>query len=84
MSYKNESFANLQGFKNAIDWQSGSISEIVDGTETSVSYHPVDAVSNTWAVLFLQHNGDAAAAAAAAAVSSAGNFSTAAIDLSNQ
>ncbi len=65
LSYKNESFANLQGFKNAINGQSGSITETVDGAERSVSYHPVDAVSNTWAVLFLQNNGDAAAASSA-------------------
>ncbi len=80
LSYKNKSFANLQGFENAINGQSGSITETVDGTETSVSYHPVDAVSNTWAVLSLQQNGDAAAAAA----SSADNFSPAAIGLPKQ
>ncbi len=72
----------MQGFKNATNGQSGSITETVDGTETSVSYHPVDAVSNTWAVLLLQHNVDAAAAAAA--VSSAYNFSPDAIDLPKQ
>ncbi len=56
LSYRNESFANLQGFKNAINGQSGSITETVEGIERSVSYHPVEAVSNTWAVLYLQHN----------------------------
>ena len=81
LSYKNESFANLQCFKNAINGQSGSITETVDGTETIVSYHPVDAVSNTWAVLSLQQNGDAADASAS---SSTDIFSTAAIDLPKQ
>lgn len=77
LSNKNESFANLQGFKNAIKGQSGSFTETVEGTETSVSYHPVDAVSNTWAVLSLRQNGDAAA-------SSADNLSPAAIGLPKQ
>lgn len=80
LSYRNESFGNLQGFKDAINGQSGSIKETVDGAEVRVSYHPVDAVSNTWAILSIQQNGDAAAAAA----SSADNFSTAAIDLPKQ
>lgn len=82
LSYKNESFGNLQGFKNAINDQSGSITEPVDGTQTSVSYLPVDAVSNTWVVLSLQQNGDAAADANDA--SSADNFSPAPIDLPKQ
>ena len=56
LSYSYESFANLQGFKNAINGQSGSITETVEGIEISVSYHSVEAVSNTWAVLYLQHN----------------------------
>ena len=80
LSCRDESFANLQGLKNAINVQSGSITERVDGTETSVSHHPVDAVSNTWAVLSLQQNGDTSVAAA----SSADNPSRAAIDLPKQ
>jgi hypothetical protein len=52
---QNESFANLHAFKNAIiNGQSGSITELVNGTMMLVSYHPVKAFSNTWAVLLMQ------------------------------
>ena len=37
----NESFADLQSFKNAINGQSGTITEIINGTMTAVSYSPV-------------------------------------------
>ena len=53
---QNESFANLQGFKNAINGKSGTIKETVNGTETLVSYYPVKAPSNKWAVLLIQPN----------------------------
>lgn len=53
---QNESFANLQAFKNAIinGQSSGSTTEIVNGTMMLVSYHPVKAFSNSWVVLFMQ------------------------------
>lgn len=50
----NESFADLQSFRNAINGQSGTITEIINGTMMAVSYHPVNAFSNVWAVLFMQ------------------------------
>ena len=50
----NESFADLQAFKNAINGQSGSTTEIVNGTMMLVSYHPVRAFSNVWVVLFME------------------------------
>jgi len=49
-----ESFADLQSFRNAINGQSGTIIEIINGTMMAVSYHPVNAFSNVWAVLFMQ------------------------------
>ncbi|MDQ5863290.1 MAG: cache domain-containing protein [Thermoproteota archaeon] len=49
-----ESFADLQSFSNAINGQSGTITEIINGTMMAVSYHPVKAFSNVWAVLFMQ------------------------------
>ncbi len=58
LSHKNESFANVQGFKNAINGQSGSIMETINGTKMSVSYHPIDAISHKWAILFIQPNGN--------------------------
>ncbi|HJR47201.1 MAG TPA: cache domain-containing protein, partial [Nitrososphaeraceae archaeon] len=50
----NESFADLHAFKNAINGESGSTTEIVNGTTMLVSYHPVKAFSNVWVVLFME------------------------------
>jgi hypothetical protein len=51
----NESFFDLQSFRNAItNGESGTITEVVNGTTMLVSYHPVRAFYNTWAVLFMQ------------------------------
>ena len=50
----NESFADLQSFKDAINGESGTMIEIINGTMMVVSYHPVRAFSNVWAVLFMQ------------------------------
>jgi C4-dicarboxylate-specific signal transduction histidine kinase len=50
----NESFADLQSFKNAINGESGTITEIINGTMTAVSYSPVKTFSNVWTVLFIQ------------------------------
>ncbi len=49
-----ESFAELQSFRNAINGGSGTMIEIINGTKMIVSYHPVKAFSNEWAVLFMQ------------------------------
>jgi hypothetical protein len=53
-SYLNESLANLQGFKNAVNGKSGTVKEMVNGTEMLVSYSPIKALSNNWAVLLFQ------------------------------
>jgi Cache domain len=50
----NESFAGLQSFMNAINGESGTMTEIVNGTVMVVSYHPVNVFYNTWAILFLR------------------------------
>jgi hypothetical protein len=50
----NESFANLQSFRSAINGESGTIREIINGTMMFVSYHPVRAFPNVWTVLFMQ------------------------------
>jgi hypothetical protein len=55
-SNRMESFANLQGFKDATNGKSGTVKEIVNGTEMLVSYYPVKALSNNWAVLLIQPN----------------------------
>ena len=50
----NESFADLQAFKNAVNGQSGSTTEMINGTMVLVSYLPVKAFSNVWVVLFME------------------------------
>lgn len=50
----NESFAELQSFKNAVKGESGTMTEIINGTKMVVSYHPVKAFSTVWAVLSIQ------------------------------
>lgn len=50
----NETFADLHSFKNAINGESGSITEMINGTMMVVSYHPVKAFSNVWAVLSME------------------------------
>jgi hypothetical protein len=54
----NETFADLQSFKNAVNGESGTVTETINGTPTAVSYHPVKAFSNVWTVLFIQPYGD--------------------------
>jgi hypothetical protein len=49
-----ESFATLQSFKNAINGQSGSTVNTVNNTKMLVTYQPVKAFHNTWAVLLMQ------------------------------
>ena len=50
----NESFADLESFKNAVNGESGSTTEIVNGTTMLVSYHPVKVFSTVWTVLHMQ------------------------------
>jgi hypothetical protein len=49
-----ESFTTFQSFKNAINGQSGSIVDTVNNTKMLVTYQPVKAFHNTWAVLLMQ------------------------------
>jgi hypothetical protein len=51
---KNESFANLQSFKNAIAGKTGSIIETINGTKMLVSYHAVNAIQTRWVILDIQ------------------------------
>lgn len=49
-----ESFSGLASFQDAINGKSGSIEERVDHTPMIVSYSPVEALQNKWAVLWMQ------------------------------
>jgi|RhiMethySRZTD1v2_1073278.scaffolds.fasta_scaffold00312_47 hypothetical protein len=52
---KNESFANLQAFNNALlDQKPGSVTEMINGTRMLVFYEPAQIHSTTWAVLLLK------------------------------
>ena len=50
----NESFADLQSFRNAVNGESGTLIESINGTKMLVSYHPVKVFSTVWAVLVIQ------------------------------
>ena len=49
-----ESFANLSGFKSAINGRSGSVIDTVYNTKMLVTYQPVKAFHNAWVVLLMQ------------------------------
>ena len=51
---KDESFANLQSFKNAVAGKTGSIIEAINGTKMLVSYHAVNAIQTRWVILDIQ------------------------------
>jgi len=51
---RNETFANLQSFKNAIAGKSGSNMEEINGTKMLVFYHPVKAIQARWVILDIQ------------------------------
>jgi hypothetical protein len=50
----NESFADLQSFRNAVNGEHGTLIESINGTKMLVSYHPVKVFSTVWAVLAIQ------------------------------
>jgi hypothetical protein len=51
---RNETFANLQSFKNAIAGKSGSNIEEINGTKMLVFYQPVKAIQARWVILDIQ------------------------------
>jgi hypothetical protein len=52
---QNESFANLQSFKNAVKGESSFSIETINGNRMLIFYTPMKFHSTTWAVLFMQH-----------------------------
>lgn len=52
-----ESFANLTSFKKAIAGESGSTRERIGDKKMTVTYEPVEAFHNTWAVLLIEGDG---------------------------
>lgn len=51
---QNESFTDLQSFKNAVKGESGSVIEVINGTEMRVLYEPAKFYDTIWAVLLMQ------------------------------
>ncbi|MBD0360131.1 MAG: cache domain-containing protein, partial [Nitrososphaeraceae archaeon] len=51
---QNESFSHLQSFKNAIKGESGSIIEVINGTNMRILFEPVKFYGTTWVVLLIQ------------------------------
>jgi hypothetical protein len=51
---QNESFTDLQSFKNAVKGESGSIVEVINGTEMLVLYEPAKFYDTTWVALLMQ------------------------------
>ncbi len=52
---QNESFANLQSFKNAVKGESSFSIETINGNRMLIFYTPMKFHSTTWAVLFMQY-----------------------------
>lgn len=52
-----ESFANLTSFRSAIAGKSGSATERIGNEDMLVTYEPVEAFHNTWAVLLIERKG---------------------------
>jgi hypothetical protein len=48
------SFSYLQSVQNALEGQSGSTVELIDGVKTTIYYYPVQIYPHTWALLLLQ------------------------------
>src|SRR5918912_1499787 len=52
-------FGNLKSFNDALAGRAGTRSEIIDGKQMFVAYHPVKLLSNTWVLLFVEPYNDA-------------------------
>lgn len=50
----NESFANLMSLQRAIRGESGSVIEEVNQEQKLISYYPVEALNDKWAILWMQ------------------------------
>ena len=49
----NESFSDLKSFQNAIEGKFGSVIEEINQEKMLVSYYPMDALQNRWAILWM-------------------------------
>ena len=51
------SFRNLQSFKNAVKGETGTVKEMVNGSNTEIKYKPVKAIQNNWVLLLFHSSG---------------------------
>ena len=51
-----ESFNNIQSFQNAKNGETGSLTEMVNGKNISVSYTPITFAQTNWIVLLFSSN----------------------------
>jgi hypothetical protein len=49
-----ESFAHLESVKNALNGQSGSVTEMINGTGVTINYYPLQVASHRWAALLIK------------------------------
>ena len=51
------SFRNLQSFNNAVKGQTGTVQEMVNGSNTEIIYKPVKAIQKNWVLLLFRSSG---------------------------
>jgi hypothetical protein len=51
------SFRNLKSFNNAVKGETGTVREIVNGSETEIGYKPVKAIQKNWVLLLFENIG---------------------------
>jgi len=54
ITHKDNSYRNLQSFKNALIGQKGTLIEQVNGSKTEIQYKPIKAVQNNWVLLLFR------------------------------
>ena len=54
LDYENETFTDTKSYKLALNGKSGTIPEEINGAQKSVTYSPVNAISNTWVLLLIK------------------------------
>lgn len=53
----NASFRDLQSFNNAVKGQTGTVQEMVNGSNTEIKYQPVKAIQKNWVLLLIRSSG---------------------------
>jgi hypothetical protein len=51
------SFRNLKSFNNAVKGETGTVLEIVNGSNTEIKYKPINAIQKNWVLLLFENTG---------------------------